>query len=60
MKIVVAHAADETVDPPQGSAARAQDGRARNRARACVGAGHEVSGIAVDGTARLPARALRS
>jgi D-alanine-D-alanine ligase len=49
MNIVVAHAADETVDPPKGRrAARKTD--VQEVAQVLRGAGHDVSGIAVDGT----------
>jgi D-alanine-D-alanine ligase len=47
MKIVVAHAADETVDPPKG---RARKTDVQEVAHVLRGAGHEVAGIAVDGT----------
>jgi D-alanine-D-alanine ligase len=49
MNIVVAHDADETVDPPKGRrAARKTD--VQEVAQVLRGAGHDVSGIAVDGT----------
>jgi hypothetical protein len=49
MKIVVAHAADETVDPPRGRrAARKSD--VQEVAHVLRAAGHDVGGIAVDGT----------
>ena len=49
MKIVVAHAADETVDPPRGRrAARKTD--VQEVAHVLRAAGHEVGGIAIDGT----------
>lgn len=49
MKIVVAHAADEAVDLPKGrKSARKTD--VQEVAHVLRGAGHEVSGIAVDGT----------
>jgi D-alanine-D-alanine ligase len=49
MRIVVAHAGDETVDPPRGRRpARKTD--VQEVAHVLRGAGHEVSGVAVDGT----------
>jgi D-alanine-D-alanine ligase len=49
MNIVVAHAADESVDPPKGQRpARKTD--VQEVAHVLRGAGHGVSGIAVDGT----------
>ena len=49
MNIVVAHAADETVDPPKGRrAARKTD--VQEVALVLRSAGHDVAGIAVDGT----------
>ena len=49
MNIVVAHAADESVDPPKGRRpARKTD--VQEVAHVLRGAGHDVSGIAVDGT----------
>ena len=49
MKIVVAHAADETVDPPgAGGPARKTD--VQEVAHVLRAAGHDVGGIAVDGT----------
>jgi D-alanine-D-alanine ligase len=49
MKIVVAHAADETVDPPRGRrAVRKTD--VQEVAHVLRAAGHDVGGIAVDGT----------
>ena len=49
MKIVVAHAADETVDPPRGRRP-AHKTDVQEITQVLRGAGHEVSGIAVDGT----------
>jgi D-alanine-D-alanine ligase len=49
MNIVVAHAADESVDPPKGRRpARKTD--VQEVAHVLRGAGHDVTGIAVDGT----------
>ena len=49
MNIVVAHAADESVEPPKGRrSARKTD--VQEVAHVLRGAGHTVSGIAVDGT----------
>lgn len=49
MKIVVAHAADESVDPPRGRRpARKTD--VQEVAHVLRGAGHDVAGIAIDGT----------
>ncbi|HUF93767.1 MAG TPA: hypothetical protein VMR23_15430, partial [Candidatus Limnocylindria bacterium] len=49
MKIVVAHAADESVDMPKGRA-RARKTDVQEVAHVLRRAGHHVSGIAVDGT----------
>ena len=49
MNIVIAHAADESVDPPRGRRpARKTD--VQEIAHVLRGAGHDVSGIAVNGT----------
>ena len=49
MNIVIAHAADESVDPPKGRRpARKTD--VQEIALVLRGAGHDVSGIAVNGT----------
>ena len=50
MKVVVAHAADESVDPPKGRR-RSPKTDVQEIAQVLRGAGHEVSGIAIDGTA---------
>ena len=49
MKIVVAHAGDESVEPPKGRKP-AHKTDVQEVAHVLRGAGHEVSGIAVDGT----------
>jgi D-alanine-D-alanine ligase len=49
MKIVVAHAGDESVEPPKGRRP-AHKTDVQEVAHVLRGAGHEVSGIAVDGT----------
>lgn len=49
MKIVVAHAPDESVDPPRGRrSGRKTD--VQEVAQVLRGAGHDVTGVAVDGT----------
>ncbi|HKZ04234.1 MAG TPA: D-alanine--D-alanine ligase [Methylomirabilota bacterium] len=49
MKVVVAHAADESVEPPKGRRP-APKTDVQEVAHVLRGAGHEVSGIAIDGT----------